>query len=92
MFVINIDAHRTEFIEKLGPACLHRMSEGLLQVGVSRTESVFHIADERAELVRPRILHPPCVTQVEVVHRLGAITQVQRGIQTPIDLFHIVGR
>ena len=46
MFVVGTDAHRTELLEKLGPACLNRMSESLLQAGISNAITLFVITDE----------------------------------------------
>ena len=87
-----IDAHVAELVDILRPARLHGVGERLSQVGVSRTEAVLPVSAVGGQVGGLRIVHPPRVTQLEIVHVLRAVAQVYRREKPPIEFPYVIGR
>ena len=77
-FIISRQTYRTKIVPILRPTCLNVVGENLFQLRIARSIGFLIEFDKRTQLLCVRILDPHGITQLEVVHRLGVIRQMQR--------------
>ena len=76
--VITRQTDRTKIVPILRPTRLYVMGENLFQLRIARSIGFLIEFDKWTQLLCVRILDSQRITQLEVVHRLGVIRQMQR--------------